>query len=70
MFDLTNMRPSLILYILEESYCEWLLELRHPTVDRRYDVCQCTMRGADLDYLRSLSRAELDVYLDKASETW
>jgi hypothetical protein len=59
------MRPSMILYILEESYCEWLLELRHPTEDRRYDVSQLVMRGHSLNELRALSREELDIYLDK-----
>ena len=59
-----TLRPSAVLYGLEEVHAEWLWDLRHPTVDRRYDVCQRLMRGESLQRLRAMSRAELNAYLD------
>jgi hypothetical protein len=58
------LRPSAVLWGIEEVHAEWLHDLHHPTVDRRYDVCQRLMRGESPQRLRAMSRTELDTYLD------
>ena len=63
-----KLRPSAVLFGIEEVRAEWLHELRHPTVDRRYEVSQRLMRGESLQRLRAMSRTELDAHLDTEQE--
>lgn len=61
-------RPSLVLWALEGARAEWLHDLRHPIVDRRYEVSQRLMGGESLQRLRTMSRSELDAYLEASEQ--
>jgi hypothetical protein len=61
-------RPSAVLFGLEKARAEWLHDLHHPTVDRRYETSQRLMRGESLRRLRAMSRVDLDAYLDTGRE--